>query len=118
MRTVYRKVASQDEVCAYGDKHIVGLFDVQEITIVSEAEQADVSGYNTGRGTAYWAADAEGRIYYRPFNGFEVGGWRRDDGVSYFDRVSSLWARDSVGEPLTDTTPPWGYTWPPIGGSA
>lgn len=102
---VYRKVASQTEVCAYGDKHDVGLYDVQEITVVAEGEQDDVSGYNTGRGTAYWAADAEGRIYHRPYNGFEVGGWRRDDGVVYFDRVLSLWARDFEGRPLTDATP-------------
>lgn len=106
-RLVYRKVASQIEMCAYGDKHNVGLYDVQEIAVVAEGEQDDVPGYNTGRGTAYWAADVEGRIYYRPYNGFEVGGWRRDDGVGYFDRVSSLWARDSVANPLTDATPSW-----------
>ena len=107
-KTVYRKVASQIEVCTYGDSHHVGLFDVQEIEVVAEGEQPDVSGYNTGSGTAYWAADAEGRIYYRPFNGFEVGGWRRDDGVAYFDRISSRWARDSAGLPLTDNTPSMG----------
>lgn len=106
-RTVYHKVASQDEVCPYGDKHIVGLFDVQEITVTAQAEQADVSGYNTGYGTAYWAADGAGRVYYRPYNGFEGGGWQRDDGVAYFDRVYSHWARDLAGKPLTTNTPPW-----------
>lgn len=106
-RTVYRKVASQTEVCAYGDKHEVGIYDVQQIVVVAEGEQADVSGYNLGSGTAYWAVDTEGRIYYRPYNGFESGGggWRRDDGVGYFDRTLSLWARDFTGEPLTAATP-------------
>jgi hypothetical protein len=106
-RRVYRKVASQTEMCPYGDKHNVGLYDLQEIAVVAEGWQDDVSGYNTGRGTAYWAADSEGRIYYRPYNGFDPGGWRRDDGVSYFDRVLSTWARDSEGNPLTAATPPW-----------
>lgn len=105
-RKVYRKVASQTEVCAYGDKHEVGLYDVVTITIVAEGEQLDVSGYHLGAGTAYWAADAEGRIYYRPYNGFETSpAWRRDDGVAYFNSVSSLWARDLVGDPLTKSTP-------------
>lgn len=105
-RTVYRKVTAQTEVCAYGDKHIVGLYDVQVITVVAEGEQADVSGYHLGSGTSYWAADAEGRVYYRPHNRFETSpAWRRDDGVAYFDRVSSLWARDFGGNPLTGATP-------------
>lgn len=108
VRTVYRKVISQEEMCAYGDKHHVGVYDVQTITIVAEGEQPDVSGYNQGRGTSYWAADDQGRIYYRPFNGFEVGGWNRDDDVAYFERPGALWARDLEGNPLTDRTPAWG----------
>lgn len=105
-RTLYRLLSKQLEVCPYGDSHSVGLHDVVTITVISEAVQPDVSGYNTGSGSSYWAADSEGRIYYRPYNGFESSpGWRRDDGVAYFNSPSSRWARDLEGNPLTPHTP-------------
>ena len=103
---VYRKVADQPEVCPYGDTHHVGIYEVQTIEVISEATQPDISGYNTGSGTAYWAADGDGHVYYKPYNGFDVShGWRRDDDVAFFDRPSGLWARDLVGQPLTSATP-------------
>lgn len=102
---LYRRVAKQDEVCAYGDTHHVGIYEVVEVTVVSEAVQPDVSGYDQGSGPSLWAADSEGRIYYRPFNAMDSGGWARDDGITFWSRIYTSYARDLEGRPLTDRTP-------------
>lgn len=104
-RTVYHEVGSLDEVCAYGDTHVVTYHETKKITATGETREFD-DGYNIDQTPLY--TDKQGRIYHlQPI--FDSGRptFERDDG-KHFDGQPGRYrrsVRDLMGKPLNDTTP-------------
>jgi hypothetical protein len=110
-RTVYREVGDVEEVCEYGDKHVVTYHETKKVTETGETREFD-DGYTLNQTPLF--SDAQGRVYHlRP--AFDSGRafYRRDVDHAGFEGRPGRYqgsARDLLGNPLNETTPP-GPAW-------
>lgn len=103
---IYRFIRIDNELCAYGESHVVSINQVMHIAIRFQDIGPDVSGYNQPAGTWRWATDNFGRDYVSAYNAMTYGDWLcEDDETDWTERLLFPLARDEHGTPLTRRTP-------------
>lgn len=104
---VYNQVRKQSEICEFGEKHSVPIYEVKRIRIVDVRQEKIIALHYThdGVGSVYYAKDAQGRMYRKQdhWDGPRASFWSRGAGdyrKTFTQYPSRRFSRDITGRSL------------------